>query len=173
MSERDDVTRRRFLTVGGVSAIAAAGFPASLQAAWGSDSWTAEEQANVRVVSAFLGSWEHGGDANRMASLLAEDVVSRPTAHNQEAPPLEDREALRAFAANAFANGTVVEFKVLDTMATGPIVVNNRIDRLTREDGTATDVYYLGVFFLKDGKIAEWTDYSVAEGTPVTPGQPL
>jgi limonene-1,2-epoxide hydrolase len=62
---------------------------------------------------------------------------------------------------------------VLDTAAKGPVVINNRIDRLTRTNGPNTDVYFLGVFFVQSGRIVEWIDYSVAPGTPVKPGQPL
>lgn len=51
--------------------------------------------------------------------------------------------------------------------------MNNRIDRLMRQNGSATDVYYVGLFFLQKGKIVEWIDYSVAPSMPVKPGQPL
>ena len=52
-----------------------------------------------------------------------------------------------------------VEFKVLDTTAAGPIVINHRIDSFVSKqplkwEGT-------GVFFVKDGKIKEWSDYTI------------
>lgn len=53
-----------------------------------------------------------------------------------------------------------IEFKVLDSWARGPMVINERIDSFTRPD--ASPAYHLvGVFFIKDGKIAEWTDYGI------------
>jgi limonene-1,2-epoxide hydrolase len=52
------------------------------------------------------------------------------------------------------------------------MVINNRIDRITTKDGSQ-DLHYLGVFFVKDGHIKEWSDYEVGAATPVKPGQPL
>jgi len=56
-------------------------------------------------------------------------------------------------------NATLVEFRVLDTMAAGPIVINHRVDRFM----TARPLTWegVGVFFVKDGKIKEWSDYTI------------
>jgi limonene-1,2-epoxide hydrolase len=55
-----------------------------------------------------------------------------------------------------------IDFKILDSWARGPIVINERIDSFTRSD--ASPAYHLvGVFFIKDGKIAEWTDYGIRD----------
>ncbi len=49
---------------------------------------------------------------------------------------------------------------MLDTWARGPMVINERIDSFTRPD--QSPAYHLvGVFFIKEGKIAEWTDYGI------------
>ena len=50
-------------------------------------------------------------------------------------------------------------FEILDTFARGPMEVNERIDhfssvQLRRWHG-------VGVFFLRDGKIVEWYDYTI------------
>jgi limonene-1,2-epoxide hydrolase len=53
-----------------------------------------------------------------------------------------------------------IEFKILDSWARGPMVINERIDSFTRTD--ASPAYHLvGVFFIRDGKIAEWIDYGI------------
>ena len=53
-----------------------------------------------------------------------------------------------------------IEFKILDSWAPGPMVINERIDSFTRSD--ASPAYHLvGVFLIKDGKIAEWTDCGI------------
>ena len=44
---------------------------------------------------------------------------------------------------------------------------------MTRSADDVQDLYYLGAFFLVDGKIKEWNDYEVASPTPVKPGQRL
>ena len=55
-----------------------------------------------------------------------------------------------------------IEFKILDSWARGPMVINERIDSFTRPD--ASPAYHLvGVFFIQDGKIAEWTDYGIRD----------
>ena len=42
----------------------------------------------------------------------------------------------------------------------GPTVLNDRIDYITR-DGNRSQIRVVGFFLVKDGKIAEWTDYVV------------
>ena len=53
-----------------------------------------------------------------------------------------------------------IEFKILETFAAGSIVMNRRIDsfRSTTRPLTREGV---GVFFIKDGKIREWSDYTI------------
>ena len=48
----------------------------------------------------------------------------------------------------------------LDTFAKGPLVVNHRIDRFISTTRPLT-WEGVGVFFLKDGKIKEWFDYTI------------
>ena len=53
-----------------------------------------------------------------------------------------------------------VELKVLSTFAAGPIVINHRIDHFTSK--TKPLLFEgVGVFFVKNGKIQEWTDYTI------------
>jgi limonene-1,2-epoxide hydrolase len=48
----------------------------------------------------------------------------------------------------------------LKTYAAGPIVINHRIDHFTSK--TKPLLFEgVGVFFVKDGKIKEWTDYTI------------
>ncbi|HUK32449.1 MAG TPA: limonene-1,2-epoxide hydrolase family protein [Vicinamibacterales bacterium] len=57
------------------------------------------------------------------------------------------------------ADSSLVEFKILDAKAARPIVVTHRIDRfLTKQPLTWEGV---GVFFVKDVKIKEWSDYTM------------
>jgi limonene-1,2-epoxide hydrolase len=54
----------------------------------------------------------------------------------------------------------VKEFEVLDTLAKGPMVFNERIDHFT--GGPLKSWHGVGVFFLKEGRIVEWYDYTIA-----------
>jgi len=56
-------------------------------------------------------------------------------------------------------DSSLVEFRILESMAAGPIVITRRIDRfLTRQPLTWDGI---GVFFVKDGKIKEWSGYTI------------
>ena len=164
--------RRGFLGTSALALTSGVLFPGVAAAKWDAGQFTPMERRNAAVVQDFLAGWE-AADAARLSGLCHETVIARPTAHNQAVAALSGRTALHDFAARVFTGGTTVKFKVLDTAAKGPIVVNNRIDRLIRVAGPTTDVYYLGVFLLVDGRIAEWSDYEVAASTPVKPGQRL
>jgi limonene-1,2-epoxide hydrolase len=53
------------------------------------------------------------------------------------------------------------KFEVLDTFARGPMVFNERIDRFA-PGGRLKSWHGVGVFFVKDGKIVEWQDFTIA-----------
>ncbi len=161
------VSRRRVLTGGGL-ALGTAFLPATLAAAWNPKGWGATERANVAVANALLKAWETK-DADGVAGLFAPDGRGRTAAHTKQ-PPM-DPAAMRKAAASFFSNSGV-QFKVLETVAYGPFVVNNRIDRVTMPTGVQ-DLFYAGVFYIRDGKIVEWSDFEVAAARPVKPGQPL
>ena len=97
------------------------------------------------------------------------DAKLRNTAHTPAAPltPEGRRKTLMGYLKPG-----VIRIKILETMAQGPMVVDTRVDRLTSANGVR-DMYYMGVYFLKDGKIKEWSDYQVAPDRLVKPGEPL
>ena len=58
----------------------------------------------------------------------------------------------------SFGTMRKIEFEVLETFAAGPMVANLRVDYLTNADGERNAFRVAGVFYVKDGKIAEWID---------------
>ena len=53
-----------------------------------------------------------------------------------------------------------IGFRVLRTVALGPVVVNERDDVLPGAGGQPRVIrVHAGLFFVEDGKILEWTDY--------------
>ena len=54
----------------------------------------------------------------------------------------------------------VDRFDVLDTFARGPMVINERIDYFS--DFTLKTWRGVGVFFIREGKIVDWYDYTIA-----------
>ena len=55
---------------------------------------------------------------------------------------------------------SVERFEVLETFASGPIVINQRRDHFM--GGPLKMWHGVGVFFLRDGKIVEWYDYTIS-----------
>jgi len=167
MTNPIDSTRRGLLLGGGM-ALAGAFAPNLAEAARTAKDWTPAEKANVQVVNAFIKALEDK-TADAFVTLMAPTGRARMTAHTQQ--PAVSPEQFKDAMAKFFAAGGV-QIKTLETIAQGPLVMNVRIDRLTTPN-RVQDVHYMGVFFLKDGKIVEWNDYEIAPATPVKPGQPL
>jgi len=53
----------------------------------------------------------------------------------------------------------VDRFEVLETFARGPMVINERIDYFS--DFSINTWHGVGVFFIRDGKIVDWYDYTI------------
>ncbi|HYA17575.1 MAG TPA: nuclear transport factor 2 family protein [Bryobacteraceae bacterium] len=146
---KTESTRRGALAAIGLGALGA-GIAHPLAAA----ETTPAEKANIEVVNGFIASWP-GHDTAKIMSFFAENCAYRMT---ETTEPNKGREAVTSRIA-ALAP-TVEGFEVLDTWARGPMVINERIDRFT--SGALKSWHGVGVFFLRDGKIVEWYDYTVA-----------
>jgi limonene-1,2-epoxide hydrolase len=160
------IGRRGVLIAGGMGLVGSAITGSAEAAAWTPTEWGPAEKASVKIVNDFLAALD-AGNLDAHLALLADDAKVRNLAHTPAAPV--NPEGLRKILANFLKPGAV-RVKTLDTIALGPMVINTRIDRITSVNGV-TDMYYMGVFFVKDGKIKEWSDYEVAPSTPVKPGQ--
>jgi limonene-1,2-epoxide hydrolase len=139
-------TRRNALTAASLGLA----FAGPAKAATG---WTLAEKANVDAVNAFCAVWP-SHDVTKIMSFFADPCAYRVT-ETQE--PAKGREAVTARIASFVDR--VQEFKVLDTLAKGPMVFNERIDSFA--SGALKSWHGVGVFFLKDGKIVEWYDYTI------------
>ena len=143
------INRRRFLTTGGGLAALAA-FAQSGEAA----EITADERANVKVVTDFCAAWP-SHDLAKVMAFFADNGAYRMT---ETMEPAKGRDAVAARVKSIIDR--VEEFKVLDTFARGPMVINERIDRFS--GGPLKAWHGVGVFFVKDGKIVEWYDYTIS-----------
>jgi limonene-1,2-epoxide hydrolase len=116
---------------------------------------TAVEKANLDLVTRFCQSFATR-DMAQISAFLAPDAVYRLT---DNVPAVKGAEAIariRSYVERSMA----IDFKILDQWARGSVVVNERIDAFTRAEGNVA--YHLtGVFVVKDGKITEWSDYSI------------
>jgi limonene-1,2-epoxide hydrolase len=153
-SDTPGLTRRSILSTAGVSTAglglaALAGMPRPADAA----EWTATEKANVQVVNDFCAAWP-SHDLNRVMSFFADNGAYRMS-EGQE--PVKGRQAVTD-RIKSFLD-IVQGFEVIETFAKGPMVFNERRDHFT---GGGLKMWHgVGVFFLKDGKIVEWYDYTI------------
>jgi limonene-1,2-epoxide hydrolase len=146
---RGRMNRRGFLAVGaGLAAVAGAGSP--VEAA----DMTAGERANVQLVNDFCAVWP-SHDLARVMAFFTDTSAYRMT---ETMEPAKGRDAMTARIKTIIDH--VDTFEVLDTFARGPMVINERIDRFS---GLPFKAWHgVGVFFIKDGKIVEWHDYTIS-----------
>jgi limonene-1,2-epoxide hydrolase len=114
---------------------------------------TADEQANVQLVNDFCGAWP-SHDLGKVMAFFADDGAYRMTETTELA---DGRDAVSARIQTILNN--VNCFDVLDTFARGPMVINERIDYFS--DFAIKTWHGVGVFFIRDGKIVDWYDYTI------------
>ena len=143
-----EMNRRGFIAAG-ASAVAFAAIARSASAA----ELTTDEQANVQLVNEFCAAWP-SHDLDNIMSFFADDGAYRMTETTELA---DGRDAVSARIQTIINN--VDQFEVLDTFARGPMVINERVDYFS--DFTIKTWHGVGVFFIRDGKIVDWYDYTI------------
>lgn len=141
------VDRRMFLAAG-------AGLSLTLVPRESTAAPSAAEQANIKIVNEFCAAWP-SHDLNKILGFFADTGAYRMT---ETTEPAKGKDAIAARIKTIIA--AVVRFDVLETFARGPMVINERIDYFS--SGPLKSWRGVGVFFLKDGKIVEWYDYTIA-----------
>ena len=107
---------------------------------------------NDAIVTEFCNAWNRA-DADAIVAAFTDDAVY----HNIPMEPIVGREAIDAVVRRFLAGGNV-RFDTLHQTAGGDIVMNERVDTIER-DGSTVALPVMGVFELRDGKIAAWRDY--------------
>jgi len=153
--ERSEINRRTFLSAAGVGAATLAGMPTLLEAA----DWSAAEKGNVAAVSGMCRAWAAPLDLEKIGSFLTEDCVYRPL---ETAAPIKGRQAIVEALKKMLGSTSKAEFKVVQTFARGPIVFNERFDSLAMPQRNI-NWHGVGVFMVRDGKIAEWSDFTIRD----------
>jgi limonene-1,2-epoxide hydrolase len=120
---------------------------------------TATEKANVKTVNDMCAAWAAPLDFDRIGRFLSDDCVFRAS---ETAPPVKGREAIVESLKRMLATAQRAEIQVVQSFAKGPIVFNERFDRFTLGE-RKIDWHGVGVFFLKDGKIGEWSDFTIKD----------
>lgn len=150
-----DTNRREFLSFAGMAAIAAGTANSAFAADVTGDALSKVEADNIKVVNDFCAAWDTM-DPEKLASFWDDKIVFRMI---ESMPRIEGKAALIEGTKQFLATRKKAHFKVLRTQAMGNIVINERIDYFTRENGE--DAFHItGVFLVKGGKIIEWQDYT-------------
>jgi limonene-1,2-epoxide hydrolase len=144
------IGRRGFIGV----ALAGAVVPA--EALGAGEDRTAAERANVTLVTGFCAAWSTR-DLDKIVPYLADDSVYRMT---ETTPPAIGHAGLKERLGSWLETSQQIEFRILDTYAKGPMVITHRIDRFVSTTRPLT-WEGVGVFFVKEGKIKEWSDYTI------------
>lgn len=156
MHEESAVDRRHFLAASLVGAAGSFALPSVASAA----EWTDGEKANVKVVNDMCAAWKAPLDFDKIGTFLAEDCVFRAS---ETAQPIKGRQAIVDGLKKMLGSPERAQFDIVQTFARGPMVINERFDRFTMPN-RKIDWNGVGVFFLKNGLIAEWLDFTVKMG---------
>ena len=105
------------------------------------------------IVREFCAAWSKL-DADALIGYFTDDAVY----HNMPMEPLRGRDAIHAFLAGFLAGVTFAEFEFLNLVASGDVVMTERVDHFEL-GGKRAGFPVMGIFELRDGKIAAWRDY--------------
>lgn len=152
--ETFDATRRALVGSATLGAVMLGAFAGRAEAQ--TRPWTGAEQANVTLVNAFMAACQTKDLAGPMA-FLSPECVYRMT---ETSPPDKGHEAITARLKSFVDTADAIDFQIFSTYAAGPIVINHRVDKFTSK---VRPLLFegVGVFHVQNGKIKEWTDYTI------------
>ncbi len=156
MHDTSTLGRRHFLTASLAGAAGTLAVPGLASAA----DWTDSEKANVKVVNDMCAAWSAPLDLDKIGRFLAEDCVYRAS---ETAQPVKGRQAIVDTLRKMLGSPEKAKFDIVQTFARGPMVINERFDRFTMPN-RSVNWNGIGVFYVKNGLIAEWLDYTVKMG---------
>ena len=108
---------------------------------------------NEQIIRNFISAWSRL-DADELVTYFTEDGIY----HNMPIDPVQGTDALRGFITAFLGNWSKTEWEIRTLIAHGDTVIAERMDR-TVADGKNVNLPCVGVFEMRDGKIAEWRDY--------------
>jgi limonene-1,2-epoxide hydrolase len=149
--------RRSFLTTAGLGALT----PLALASKASAAEWTDAEKANVKLVNDFCASWSTR-DLKQVLPRFGGTGVYRMS---ETTPPVTGHAGTTERLGSWMQSSDRITFEVLETFAKGPMVINHRIDTFASKTRPLT-WEGVGVFFIKDGKIQEWQDYTIKVTRP-------
>lgn len=115
---------------------------------------TDTKEASESLVRDFLGSWEER-KLDHICSGFADDAVY----HNVPVQPIEGIDGIREVFQGFLDAFSYAKLEIISLAAEPGLVLAERIDYFTMNDGREIVLPVTGVFEVKDGKIARFSDY--------------
>jgi len=112
-----------------------------------------KDAENVALIREFIGACVRA-DADEFASYFTEDA----SWWNSPWRPVVGREAIRETLRRGAQRMTALPWEIRHIVADGDVVMTERVDHFL-VDNRRVSVPCMGVFELRDGKIAAWRDY--------------
>jgi limonene-1,2-epoxide hydrolase len=154
--------RRTFLPASFFGVLTMSAFPKISESA----EMTESERANINVITEMVATWDKVAASNppeteKLKTFFADDCAYRlrPT----DTAPTRGFEVVQAAIQRGTANGQKIRHELLDRFAKGPVVVMEKLNQFITPEKTRTS-HVVAVFLMKDGKIAEWTEYFISAG---------
>ena len=145
--------RRAFLAELGAGAAVSAAIGDRLFAA----ELSAAEKANVKLIDEMYAAWTSLELPAKISAFFTEDCLFRASVN---APVTKGFAGILDDFKRVTTGGQRIEFKVIETFAKGPVVVHDRSTRFVSPE-RSREGRVVAAFVMKDGRIAEWTDYPV------------
>lgn len=111
------------------------------------------ESENVDLIRQFCAAWSRH-DIDELLGYLAEDAIY----HNMPMQPVVGHDAIRSIFGVFLTPSQAVDWEVLEVAASGDTVFAERVDRYEMGE-RKVELPVVGVFEIRDGKIAAWRDY--------------
>ncbi|CAM3110091.1 limonene-1,2-epoxide hydrolase [Mycobacterium intermedium] len=115
---------------------------------------TDTKEASEKVVRDFLGSWE-GRSLEAICSGFADDAVY----HNVPVEPINGIAGIRAVFQGFLDAFSDAKLDIVRLAAEPGLVLAERIDYFTMNDGRKVELPVTGVFEVENGKITRFSDY--------------
>lgn len=109
--------------------------------------------SNEQIIRDFIASWS-SLDPDRIVNFFADDSVY----HNMPIAPVIGKAHVRGFIAAFIKDWSSTDWKILNLLSAGDIVVAERVDN-TVVGGKPVSLPCCGLFEMEEGKIKVWRDY--------------
>lgn len=115
---------------------------------------TDTKEASEKLVRDFLGSWE-GRNLETICGGFADDAVY----HNVPVEPIKGIDGIRAVFQGFLDAFSDAKLDIVRLAAEPGLVLAERIDYFTMNDGRKVELPVTGVFEVENGKITRFSDY--------------